>query len=75
MSDVPTTLQELIAGITPEIHASLKQAVELGRWENGERLTREQQALCLQAVIAFEEANVPPEQRVGYVRPKTGSCD
>jgi len=75
MTEKPDTLADLIAGITPEIHASLKQAIELGRWENGEKLTGEQKALCLQAVIAYDEANLQPEQRVGYVRPKSGVCD
>lgn len=71
----PGSLAELIAGITPEIHGLLKQAVALGRWENGEKLSDEQKALCLQAVIAYERDNVDPEQRVGYVRPKPDACN
>ena len=70
MSDKPSTLDALLASMTPEIYAQLKSAVELGRWENGERLTEEQKANCLQAVIAYDQAFVSPEQRVGYLERK-----
>ena len=71
MSDIlqnkPGTFEELLAGMTPEIHQNLKQAVELGRWPNGERLTREQVELCLQAVIAWDARNLPESERVAYI--------
>lgn len=74
MTDKPDTLEDLLATLTPEIHASLKEAVALGRWDNGERLTDEQRALCLQAVIAYDEKFMDAEARVGYVRPKQVPC-
>ncbi len=74
MTDKPDTLDDLLATLTPEIHASLKEAVALGRWDNGERLTDEQRALCLQAVIAYDEKFMDTEARVGYVRPKQVPC-
>lgn len=67
MSNTPESLEKLIQGITPEIHSNLKLAVELGRWENGERLSKEQVALCMQAVIAYDERCLPEEQRVAYI--------
>lgn len=67
MTDSPQSLQALLASMTPEIHERLKSAVELGRWENGDGLTAEQKALCLQAVIAYDQAFLAPEQRVGFV--------
>jgi hypothetical protein len=75
MVEKPDSLAALIAGITPEIHASLKMAVELGHWENGGMLSEEQKALCLQAVIAYDQVNLNPEQRVGYVKPKKDACN
>ncbi len=70
IDEKPHSLQALLDSITPEIHANLKRAVELGRWENGERLTQEQRELCLQAVIAYDEKHLPPEQRVAFIDTK-----
>jgi uncharacterized protein YeaC (DUF1315 family) len=63
----PQTWQELLASMTPEIHQSLKTAVELGKWPNGERLSAEQVELCLQAVIAYDQRNLPQTERVAYI--------
>ena len=70
----PDSLEQLLASMTPKIHESLKEAVALGRWENGERLSDEQKSLCLQAVIAYDQKYTCPEERVGYVRPKPTPC-
>lgn len=59
--------QQLIATITPAIHASLKRAIEIGRWPDGRRLSDEQRALCMEAVIAYESAHVAEAERVGYI--------
>ena len=67
MSESPASLQDLLSSITPELHQKLKRAVELGRWENGERLTPEQVELCLQAVIAYDEMHLRPEEKVGFI--------
>jgi len=61
------TLDELIASITPETYANLQRAVELGKWPDGTRLTPEQRANCMQAVIAYGERNLAAEERVGYI--------
>lgn len=61
------TLDELIASITPETYENLKRAVELGKWADGTRLTPEQRANCMQAVIAYGERNLAEDERVGYI--------
>jgi len=66
----PSNFEELLKNITPDIHQRLKIAVELGRWENGDKLTEEQKALCLQAVIAYDEHYLAPEKRVGFISRK-----
>jgi len=33
-------------------------------------LSKEQRELCLQAVIAYEEKHLSPEERTGYIPPK-----
>jgi uncharacterized protein len=67
LQNKPATFEELLAGMTPEIHDSLKLAVELGKWPNGERLTLAQVELCLQAVIAWDIKNLPETERVAYI--------
>ena len=63
-------IHELISNMTPDVYQALKQAVEIGKWPNGEALTQDQKALCLQAVIAYGEQHLPDEERVGYIPPK-----
>lgn len=63
-------LQQLLSSLTPDIYHNLKRAVELGKWPDGKRLSREQRELCMQAVIAYERQHLPPEQHTGYIEPK-----
>ena len=65
--------QQLLDSITPDIYERFKKAVETGKWPDTRPLTEEQKALCLQAIIAYEQ-RVPEEQRTGYVPPKTSPC-
>lgn len=53
--------------ITPEVYEKLKLAVEVGKWEDGNRLTPEQRTTSMQAVIAWEMKNLPEDQRTGYM--------
>lgn len=57
----------LIKAMTPQMHASLKQAVELGKWPNGQPLSSEQRDICLRAVIAYDQKHLPSEQRTGFI--------
>ncbi|SEF70288.1 YeaC family protein [Marinobacterium lutimaris] len=60
--------EKMIEAMTPEVYQSLKRAVELGKWPNGERLTQEQRETSLRAVIAYEHArNMPEADRVGFI--------
>tara|TARA_R110001592_G_scaffold18703_8_gene77333 strand:- start:7139 stop:7408 length:270 start_codon:yes stop_codon:yes gene_type:complete len=62
-----TTFVEMLRNITPEVYASLKLALEIGKWPDGRRLTQEQKELCMQAMIGWELKNVPEEERTGYM--------
>lgn len=64
--------RDLLDNITPEIYASLKRAVELGKWPDGRRLTVEQRRQCMDAMIAYEHRHLPPEQRTGHIPPAPG---
>lgn len=59
--------ETLIARMDAHTCAALKRAIELGKFPDGRRLTDEQRALCMEAVLAWEMQNLPPEQRTGYI--------
>ena len=65
-----SSFNEMISNITPEIYQSLKLAVEIGKWSDGNKLTAEQRELSLQALIAWEVQNLPEERRIGYMGPQ-----
>ena len=59
--------QQMIESMSPEIYRSMRQALELGRWPDGRPLTAKQKEDTMQAVIAWGEKHLPPEQRIGYI--------
>ncbi|MCQ6254966.1 DUF1315 family protein [Pseudomonas hefeiensis] len=65
-----SSFNEMIKNITPDIYQSLKLAVEIGKWADGNKLTAEQRELSLQAMIAWEMQNLPEEERTGYMGPQ-----
>ncbi len=65
-----SSVKELLDSLTPDMYRQLKQTVELGKWPTGGVLNDEQRSLCMQAVIAYEEKHLPPEERTGYIPPK-----
>ncbi len=78
LQNKPATFDQLLAGMTPEIHQNLKLAIELGKWPNGDRLSQEQVELCLQAVIAWDLKHLPETDRVAYIdrtRLQKSECD
>ncbi|MDM7857378.1 YeaC family protein [Thiopseudomonas acetoxidans] len=58
---------KMIDNIDAEVYASLKQALELGKWANGTLLNQEQKELTMMAIIAWEQKNLPEEERTGYM--------
>lgn len=63
--------RDLLDRVTPEIYANLKRAVELGKWPDGRVVTPEQRQHCMEAVIAYEHKHLSPEERTGYIPPKS----
>lgn len=53
--------------LTPEIYDNMKRAVETGRWPDGRKVSDEQRATCMQAVIAWEATHLPESERTGYI--------
>lgn len=62
------TVDELIKSMTPEVYSNMKSALELSRWPDGRKLENEQKALCMEALIRYENiSDMPVEQRIGYM--------
>lgn len=59
--------QQMIDSMTPQIYQSLRRAVELGKWPDGRPVTPEQREHAMQAVIAWGEQHLPPEERIGFI--------
>lgn len=74
MTDTQAFNQQILASMTPQVYDRFQQAVALGRWPNGQPLTETQKETCMQAIIVYENANIPKEQRTGFVPPKKQPC-
>ncbi len=62
------TFEELVKKLDPDVYRSLRTAVELGKWPDGQSLSASQRELCMEAVIYYENLHgVPEEQRVGFI--------
>ncbi len=61
------TFNDLIKSITPETYDTLKLAMEIGKWGDGTKMTPEQKELTMQAMILWEQNNLPEEERTGYM--------
>jgi uncharacterized protein YeaC (DUF1315 family) len=57
----------MIDSLTPDVVDRLRRGVETGRWPDGRALTPEQREHSLNALIAWGERKLPPEERVGYI--------
>lgn len=57
----------LSESMDPELYRRLQRAIELGKWPDGQPLSKGQRALCLQAVIVYEHRNIAESQRSGHI--------
>lgn len=63
---------QTVASLTPQMIAKLKTAIELGRWENGDKLTSEQVESAMQAVMLWEAQNIGNKDNQPFVVDKNG---
>ncbi|MBS3803894.1 MAG: DUF1315 family protein [Oleiphilaceae bacterium] len=62
------TYEELIERLDPSVYQNLRKAIELGKWPDGRALSKEQRAICVEAVIYYEARhNIPEHERTGYI--------
>ena len=67
--------QQLIETMTPQVYASLKRSLELGKWPDGSVLTTRQREDSMAAIIAWGEKHLSPDQRVGFIDKKHKAGD
>lgn len=58
---------ELLANLDENTYQQFKTALELSKWPDGRRLTQEQKETVMMAIIAWEQQNLPEDQRTGYM--------
>ncbi|MCP5174746.1 MAG: DUF1315 family protein [Moraxellaceae bacterium] len=61
------TVDAMLAALNPDIVANFKQAIALGKWADGRRLSEEQKETCMQAVLLWEMQHLPEQERTGYI--------
>ena len=60
--------QTILASLTPEVVDKFRMAIELGKWQDGRKLTAEQRETCMQAVMVWEHEHLAPAERAGAGR-------
>ncbi|PCJ28749.1 MAG: hypothetical protein COA96_00180 [SAR86 cluster bacterium] len=59
-------MEQLIGKITPDIYQRIKLAVEIGKWEDGNKLTSDRLDSCMQIIILYETKHVAEKDRAGF---------
>jgi len=65
----PGSVEDLLEEITPAVFESLKTAIELGKWEDGSRLSEAQLEQSMQMIILYEMKHIPESERIGAALP------
>ena len=58
-----------------DLIAAFKYAIEIGKWPDGQKLSTQQLETCIQAVMLYEHHHLPPEERTGYLPPRSAGCE
>lgn len=63
----PRDFRTAVGGLDRATYENLRRALALGRWPDGRPLEPRQREICLEAVLTWEAAHLPPEARTGYI--------
>ncbi|MDA0630610.1 MAG: DUF1315 family protein [Proteobacteria bacterium] len=66
-SESPDCYLETLRGMSREVYDAMLSALATGRWPDGRAVSPEQRAHTMQAVIAWGELHLAPEDRVGFI--------
>ncbi len=75
LNNPPQTIEGLIAAISPDLYHKLKSGIELGKWEDGQRIDKSQLEQCMQLVILYEAQNLPEHERIGAAFANKNDCE
>jgi uncharacterized protein YeaC (DUF1315 family) len=64
------TVNELVESLTPSMVNDLKQAIELGKFPDGQVVSNEQKELMIEATILYDAMKLPQEERTGFIHRK-----
>ena len=64
------TVNELVESLTPSMVNDLKQAIELGKFPDGQVVSNEQKELMIEATILYDALKLPEEERTGFIHRK-----
>ena len=64
------TVNELVKSLTPSMVNDLKQAIELGKFPDGQVVSNEQKELMIEATILYDALKLPEEERTGFIHRK-----
>ena len=65
--------QDTAANLDAATIERLRTALELGKWPDGQPASAEQKQTIMEALLTWEQAHLPPEERTGYMpRPDCG---
>ncbi len=68
------TVNELVESLSPEMVRDLKRAIELGKFPDGRMVSEAQRGLMLEAVILYDAAKLPEDERTGFIHRKKTVC-
>ena len=63
-------VNELVESLTPSMVNDLKQAIELGKFPDGQLVSNEQKELMIEATILYDAMKLPQEERTGFIHRK-----
>lgn len=55
------------SGLTPDVYDRFRTALETGKWPDGQSLTANQKQTVMEAILTWEAANLPEDQRTGFI--------
>lgn len=59
--------------LSPEIYQQFKLALEQGKWPDGQLVSKKQTAILTEAIIIYDNANLPAGQRIGELEDQCAS--
>lgn len=67
--------QQMLSALDADIIDKFRTAIELGKWQDGKKLSAQQLETCMQAVILWENEYLEETERTGYIhKPEKEAC-